>query len=163
MPKIDLDFRPVSYWEDTSPLAAVLQRIKGTRRRAMVRDFVEGRAPALLGDIDAALLEESLDAETRDRLVRFDRHWSAGEYLPDQRPGGVELVRFELRSSMGDVISLSASRKEIGGPITYYAVDEYPEDHDYVVTPETSPSTLTMRELVAMIDGIVCIQQGKCD
>jgi hypothetical protein len=162
MPQIDLDFRPVSYWEDASPLAAVLQRIKGTMRRAMVRDFIEGRAPAALGDIDAALLEESLDAETRERLVSFNRHWSAGEYLPDQRPGDVELVRFELNSSMGDVISLRASRSEVGGPITYYAVDEYPDDHNYVVTPESSPSTLTMRELVAMIDGIVCPEQAEC-
>jgi hypothetical protein len=163
MPQIDLDFRPVSYWEDASPLAAVLQRIKGTMRRAMVRDFIEGRAPAALGDIDAALLEESLDAETRERLVSFNRHWSAGEYLPDQRPGDVELVRFELNSSMGDVISLRASRSEVGGPITYYAVDEYPDDHNYVVTPESSPSTLTMRELIAMIDGIVCPEQAECD
>ena len=163
MPQIDLDFRPVSYWEDASPLAAVLQRIKGTMRRAMVRDFIEGRAPAALGDIHSELLEESLDAETREVLVGFSRDGSAGEYLPDQRPGDVELVRFELRSTMGDVISLRAWRQEVGGPISYYVVDEYPEDHSYVVTPEASPSTLTLRELIAMIDGVVCPEQAECD
>jgi hypothetical protein len=162
MPRVNLTFRPVSYWEDETPVAAVLKRIKGTKRRAMVRDFLEGRAIPPLGDLHSELLEESLDPETRDFFVKMNRHWSAGEFLPDQRPGDVELVRFELNSSMGDVISLRASRQKVGGAITYYAVDEYPDEHHYVVTPETSPRPLTMRELIAMIDGIVCVEQAKC-
>ena len=49
-----------------------------------------------------------------------------GEYLPDSEAGEVEIVRFELESTMADVISLRARLAD--GKIHYRLVDEYETD-----------------------------------
>ncbi len=67
---IDLDFGPQSYWDHADSASAILQNIKGQVRREMVRDFIEGTAPAQLGAIEPELLESEVETEyTATRLT----------------------------------------------------------------------------------------------
>ncbi len=54
----DVDFRPASCWDAADPAATITQNIKGQLRREMVRDFISGDAPAILGEIDDELLRD---------------------------------------------------------------------------------------------------------
>jgi hypothetical protein len=60
---IDYNFRPDSYWTATAnPLEAMLRKMKGRRRREMVRDLYAAGKLEKLGD---SLLSDSLDDEAR--------------------------------------------------------------------------------------------------
>jgi hypothetical protein len=71
-----------------------------------------------------------------------------GEYLPDYRPGEVEIARIELKSTTGDVISIRARKS--GSGISYRVVDEY--DTEFRQARETSARPLTLGELIEFLD-----------
>lgn len=147
---IDLTFRPLSYWAPPDPASAVLQNIKGQMRRRMVRDFLDGTAPAILGDIDPDLLADEVDDHTRRFLGRLHPSWMGGEYLPGYGSGEVEIARIALKSTTGDVISFRARRRTPASPIRYRVVDEY--ETPYTPTRRTSRRPLTLRQLIRFID-----------
>lgn len=157
MPKPDLDFRPASYWDHADPVSAILSGIKGQNRREMARDFITGRAPGWLGEIDAGLLGSSVDDRTRGFLGATDPRWMGGEYLPDYLPGEVEIARLVLDSSTRDVISFRArGRRRTGrNRIRYRVVDEYhePGRARWTCRLASSARPLSLREMIALIDG----------
>ena len=148
-PKFDLDYRPASYTDAADPVAAVLQNVKGHVRRQMIRDFVSGTAPARLGEIDPALLTPAVDEPTRVRLGQVHPSWMGGEYLPDYGKGEIEIARIVLASVTQDVFSIRAKATKRG--YRYRMVDEY--DSTFDIRPRTSRRPLTMRRLIALIDG----------
>jgi len=75
-----------------------------------------------------------------------------GEYLPRMKSAEVEIARISLRSVTGDQISVRARRSS--DRIRYTIVDEYENEYvDYDTRPRTSRAPLSMRRLVAMLDG----------
>ncbi len=142
---IDYEQRPGSYWDDTDVLAALLRNVKGRARREMIRDYwKEGR----LDELDPTLLKDSLDDGEREGLGRIHRVFMGGEYLPDYKPGEVEIARIELRSTTFDVISIRARKS--GRRIRYRVVDEY--EGDFTLARETSYRPLSLGELIEFLD-----------
>lgn len=152
--QIDLQYRPASYWDHAGPVAAIVAGIRGQNRREMARDFVTGHAPDWLGEIDAGLLEDVLDEQTRDALGASHPSWMGGEYLPDCLPGEVEIARIVLASVLQDVISIRARRRRNGRRILYRVVDEYgePGQPGWTCRPASSGHALTLGQLVELIE-----------
>ncbi|RKY18710.1 MAG: hypothetical protein DRQ55_12620 [Planctomycetota bacterium] len=118
-PEFELDFRPDSYRASDDPLIAILSGIKGTARRAMIRDYWEaGR----FDELEPLLLDVTGDAN--QSLGRIHPFFMGGEFLPDVAPGEAVLVRIELQSTTHDVIELRARPLKHGG-IRVRWVDEY--------------------------------------
>lgn len=166
----DLAARPATYWEAPDPLSAILQNIKGTRRRQMIRDIVTGQSrieiatlvgngalteadgkalKQALAEVDPGLLEEALSSENRRALARIHPSFMGGEYLPGYQAGEVEMVRVELASTTADVISLRARRS--GQRIRYRWVDEYHAEFRF--KPQSSVHPLSLGSVIALIDG----------
>ncbi len=142
---IDYGFRPESYWKVTDPLGAILRNVKGTNRRQMIRDYWEaGR----IGELDDSHLLDSLSDEQRERLGRIHPSFMGGEYLPAYRTSEVEIARIELESTTADVISVRAQPANIR--IVYSISDEY--ETEFKVSPAASVQSLTLAELIDMID-----------
>jgi len=140
------EFHPKSYWDTfDDPLQAILNNVKGTNRRQMIRDYWEaGRIEELF---DTHLLDE-LGEEQRSRLGQIHPTFMGGEYLPDYAEREVEIARIELESTTADVISIRA--KKDGERIAYSIVDEY--ETEFSVSPMHSDKPLTLFELVGLID-----------
>ncbi len=154
---IDLDFRPTGYADFDDPVSLALNGIKGQMRREMVRDMLaaEGEKRALydelLGPLDEHLLEERVPEERIQAVSRsLGPAWMGGEYLPDLAGREVEIARVVLASVLGDVFSVRACLVE--GGYRYSMVDEYATD--FRVTPKASPRTLTLGELIGLIDSV---------
>jgi hypothetical protein len=158
MAEPDLLYRPASYWDHAGPASAIVAGIRGQNRREMARDFLAGRAPDWLGEIDAGLLEDVLDEETRDALGASHPSWMGGEYLPDLLPGEVEIARIVLTSVLQDVISLRARRRRGGRRILYRVVDEYgePGEPGWTCRPASSVQPLAMGQLIELIETARC-------
>src|SRR2546426_3695031 len=71
------------------------------------------------------------------------------EFLPDKEPSEVEIALISLESVTGDMIAITAQRR--GARIVYRIVDEYGTRFHF--KPRTSTRTLSMAELVGLIDG----------
>jgi hypothetical protein len=150
----DLDFCPASYWDPADPVSAILVNITGENRRQMVRDFITGQTPEELGEIDAGLLADLVDNDTRRRLGSLHPSWMGGEYLPGYLPGEVEIARIVLQSTTQDVVSIRARRRRGGTRILYRVVDEYEGDLVYSWNIKSSGRPLTFRALLRLIDSI---------
>lgn len=154
---IDLNFRPRSYADFDDPISAVLNGIKGRKRREMIRDMLSAEGDkraaydAALGPIEEEILRESV-ADPSSSLVHrtLGPEWLGGEYLPDLSRREVEIARIELRSTLADVFSLRA--RVAGRRYEYRMIDEY--ESTFELTPATSETTLTLLELVRLIDGV---------
>ena len=158
MPQPDLLYRPASYWDHADPVSAIVAGIRGQNRREMARDFLAGRAPDWLGEIDAGLLEDVLDEETRDALGASHPSWMGGEYLPDLLPGEVEIARVVLASVLQDVISIRARRRRGGRRILYRVVDEYgePGEPGWTCRPASSVQPLATGQVIDLIETARC-------
>jgi hypothetical protein len=156
--QLDLQYRPASYWDHADPVTAIVAGIRGQNRREMARDFLAGRAPDGLGEIDAGLLEDVLDEETRDSLGATHPSWMGGEYLPGLLPGEVEIARIVLTSVLRDVISIRARCRRSGSRVVYRIVDEYgvPGEPGWTCRPASSVRPLTMGQLVDLIETARC-------
>lgn len=151
----DLDFRPKSYWDFEDPLQAILANIKGSRRREMIRDVLTADGPRgealreVLGGLDPALYEESIDADFTSKLTSIHGPtWLGGEYLPNCAPRETEIARVTLESSTQDVYSV---RARSGKRRIYYSiVDEY--QSEWRLERKSSVRPLTMRQLIHLID-----------
>jgi hypothetical protein len=146
----DLNFRPATYWFETNGDYDALSRIKGTYRRSRAKEILEqgGQLPDP-GEGDS-FFAQSLSDSDREQLGRVHPAMMGGEYLPDVEDDSAEIVRQELESVMGDVISIRATRS--GTRINYSIVDEH--GIQYEISPKSSKEPLTMRQLIRMIDGV---------
>jgi len=146
-PFIDYGFRPGSYRLQSAPtLAAALKNVKGTVRRRMIREAWEN---GQYDEMPEELKEAAVSEKVRAAMGRMHPQCMGGEYLPDYAPGEVEIARIELKSTTGDVISIRARTDRDG--IRYRIVDEYGTEFDF--SPRQSELPLSMKELVALIDG----------
>ena len=148
---IDYEFQASSYWEPPAAvLAAVLRNVKGTERRAMIRDyFRQGRLDELLPELTC----DELSQGARERLGRIHPSFMGREYLPGYRPNEVEIVRMEFKSTTADVTSVRArpvGRKKV--KIEYRVVDEYLSD--FTFKPRRSNEPLTLGQLVHSPDNV---------
>lgn len=129
MDDVDYDYAPRTYWpgEWTTELSTT----PGSFHRWVKQGYARESAP-LFGGTPFSL--------------------NAGEYLPGLEESEVEIARVELASATGDVKSVRA-RLGDDDLIHYRVVDEYGW-WDFEVTPESSGSPLTMRELITLIDSV---------
>jgi len=142
---IRYSFRPKSYWKEGDPLSAILRNVMGESRRRMITDYWNaGR----LEELDAALLKDELDSDTRDSLGRIHPSFMGGEYLPGFLPGEVEIARICLQSTTSDVITLRA--RPVPSGIAYRCADEY--DGQFTLPITTSESPLTLLEVIRQFD-----------
>jgi hypothetical protein len=144
--KYDMDFRPGSYWDLSDVVTTMLSRIKGEARKQRARHMLEtGKS----SEYQNFLLAEKLTEQEREAVTRIHPTLMGGEYLPDYNDSEVEIARVALDSTTADVISIRAWRE--GGRIRYRIVDEY--ESTFVHEPTSSERSLSMAELVGLIDG----------
>jgi len=149
VPGIDLEFCPRTYFLPPGIDVTHLAHISGHVRRETARELLA----AGKDDIPPELLAELLDDNLRNLFGSIHPMYMGGEYLPKLAPDEIEIARISLASVTADQISVRARRRKNG--IRYRIVDEYEDcpDTNYVCRPATSRHPLTMRALVAMIDG----------
>ena len=148
VPGIDLEFTPASYFTERDLHLALPSDILGQARRYIARTLMaEGRDPS------PELLEGALSDDDRAAIGRIHPMFMGGEYLPHLQDGEVEIARISLRSVTADQISVRARRSM--GLVSYSIVDEYEGEGlmSYTLDPPTSILPLSMRQLVAMLDG----------
>jgi hypothetical protein len=99
------------------------------------------------------MLAPALSDDERRAIGGVHPMFMGGEYLPQLKEGEVEIARISLESVTADQISVRARRSM--GRISYSIVDEYGDEGimNYTAHPATSILPLSMRELVAMLDG----------
>jgi hypothetical protein len=155
MTDLDLDFRPDSYWSPQTLLGAVLGGVKGDLRRQMITDLMDRGE-----EVGEEFLAENLDRGIRSLLEAQSFRWMGGEYLPDHRPGEVEIARLAVASVTQDVVSIRA--RSAGGRIRYRVVDEYGVG-TWEWAPKSSRRPLTTRGLIGLIDGLALDGEGPPD
>ena len=142
----DLDYGPASYWGPQDLKTYYGSRVKGELRRATaIQDLDEGIA-------DDVVLQPALTDDQRTAAGAFHPWLMGGEYLPNLFPNEVEIARVTLKSTTMDVISIRARHTK--QRIIYRIVDEY-GDMEYVLRPKTSVKPLTLRRVIALLDGAV--------
>ena len=145
--------KPASYWEESNVLQAVLSDVKGARRRELIRSaFQDGE----IDDLDEELLESEFSGNSRTLWERLSPEHMGGEYLPDNKPGEVEIARIELQSTTFDVISIRARMND--GEIQYSIEDEY--ESVFTQPFDSTSEPLKLRELIEFIEGS---EQEDCD
>jgi hypothetical protein len=153
--KIDMNFRPDSYWDED----ALLANVKGEfRRRQILQAINDGE----VDEIPPPILADSLPEHLRDFTGSIHPMLMGGEYLPDYENSEVEIARVALDSTTCDVISVRA-RPE-GKRIRYRVVDEY--SSDYVLEFDQSNKPLTLRKLIQLMDTVESVEfesQGLVD
>lgn len=145
MNKLDMDYRPASYWAEDDPIQVLLSGIKGEARRQIVQQRLESGAT---GDLPEGFLDSQLDEATRRAWGAIHPLMMGGEYLPDDLPGETTIARVALNSMTGDVIEVRA--RPIGEGIGYRVVDEY--ETDFVLPFDSSPLPLTTGEMIKLLD-----------
>jgi len=149
----NLEFRPKSYWDFQDPISGILCNIKGSRRRAFIRDVLaatgDRREQLLrLGSIDSALYEESLFPSLTDEMSRMGPSYMGGEYLPNTLRGEIEIARITLASVTRDVYSIRARQQK--RKFIYRMVDEY--SRIWTLKRRSSTRPLSLGELIHLID-----------
>jgi len=145
--KIDMSFRPDSYWDED----ALLANVKGEfRRRQILQAIDDGE----VDEIPPPILADSLPEHLRNFTGSIHPMLMGGEYLPDYEEGEVEIARVALDSTTCDVISVRA-RPE-GKRIRYRVVDEY--SSDYVLEFDQSNKPLTLRRLIQLMDTVESVE-----
>lgn len=152
---VDLDFRPSGYFWPMNVATHLLATIKGAERRKYVQALIDNHALHELEDFIAA---SSLSEAMRQASGRLHPWYMGGEYLPDLKPNEVEIARITLASTTQDVTSLRAQRGK--HRIYYRVVDEYEGETLTAKTRRTSIRPLTLRQLVAFLDGASCMQES---
>lgn len=151
---IDLEYRPRGYFGRLPLETRLLARVTGYQRREILR-----RHLAAGDDRYPPELEQStLDPAFRTALGRIHPSYMGGEYLPPLASNETEIARVSLASTTADQISVRA--RQLKDAIAYRIVDEYMENEpSYDARPRRSKQPLSLRELVAMIEG-ACADGG---
>jgi hypothetical protein len=146
--RIDLSFRPDSYWPESRTPEQLLARIKGRVRRELARRIL---AEDGFAGLTAFLAREELPDEERRLWGLQHPSCFGGEYLPSVAAEAVEIARISLASVLDDVISVRAIRKPTR--ITYAVVDEY--ETKFTPPIQWSKAPLTLGQLIEVIDETV--------
>lgn len=144
---IEFTYQPSSYFFPISARKFLLSTIKGTeRRREIARLFETGNEKEIQDWMAHSALEDSI----RNYVGSINPRFMGGEYLPDLDEGEVEIARFELDSTTGDVANILARRR--GKRIYYRLTDEYHDKCAFKTSPLWSTSPLTLGRLILMIE-----------
>ena len=143
---IDLNFTPTGYFTARDLHLALPSDIQGQARRNLAREFA-AQGKELPPELTAPMLSE----DARRAWGAIHPTLMGGEYLPPMQDQEVEIARISLASVTGDQISVRARRTPEG--IAYSIVDEYEGEDGYELSPKTSAAPLSLRQLVAMLDG----------
>ena len=147
---IELNYRPASYFWPLGLGTHLLSRVKGARRKAALKDLIDGGRAE---DVPDLIAKSALSDEERTAFGRIHPDFMGGEYLPDIGDQEVEIARITLASTTSDVTSVYARRDK--HRIRYRVVDEY--DGEMLTGPgpttRTSIKPLTLKELVKFFDG----------
>jgi hypothetical protein len=150
--KINLKFRPESYWIWPSYISP---SIKGNARRAAL---AEAAAVGKLEGVPASFFADSLSSE--DLANGNGPGYITGEYLPNLRPGEVEIARVTVNSMFDDAPGMSGSAMEVSsirarpkaGGIAYrIATESGVMANRYTASPDWSEQPLTLEELVDLM------------
>jgi hypothetical protein len=143
----DYDFRPDSYFDEVDPHTLTVASILGEeRRKDVARRLKEGGwDPVAFGDF----VEPKLDDDIRKLIGGAHPRFMGGEYPPGLGQDEIEIARIVFASVMQVVTSIRARRE--GRRIVYRVEDEYETDFTSFQTDSEKP--LTLRELIALIDG----------
>ena len=147
--KIDLGFRPTSYWKHPGRKRA---NIKGTLRRHIV---AEDKALGVTNQ-EPELLADSISDPMKDVLQRLHPALRGGEDLPDTPRGEVEIARLAYTQTVHCEVTSIRARRE-GGRIHYRVVDEY--ETPITCGREWSDEPLTLGELIDLIEDS---SDGEC-
>jgi hypothetical protein len=121
--KIDLKYRPHSYFWAKEIGVQLSSQIKGAERKVLFESLVaQGRGD----EIDELLSKPVLSIDERQSFGRYHPHFMGGEYLPDRTGEEVEIARITIASTTRDVTSVYASQG--AKRIHYRVVDEYDGD-----------------------------------
>jgi hypothetical protein len=119
-PKIDLRYRPRTYFRPQKLEAYILSKVKGAVLRKKLRAlFDEGRH----ADVRQLADDLAFSASDRKALESIHPMYMGRNYLPDAEDGEVEIARISIRSTTFDVTSVYARTED--GTIHYRVVDEY--------------------------------------
>lgn len=117
---IDLNARPASYFRPQALEDYVLSRVKGAVVKAHLRELL---ASDRHDEVARLLREEGVPEDEVRALGGIHPLYMGGNYLPNPRPGEVEIARIFIESTTGDVTAVYAQQHE--GRIRYRVVDEY--------------------------------------
>ena len=117
---IDLEYRPSSYFRPQPLEEYVLSRVKGAVVKAHLRELL---AADQHDEVARLLREEGVPEDEVRALGGIHPLFMGGNYLPNPRPGEVEIARIFIESTTGDVTAVYAQPHE--GRIRYRVVDEY--------------------------------------
>ena len=140
--RIDVSFRPVSYFQAQTAASRILTKVSGTARRdALERAIAEGR----LHEAPHVLPKPSLAGQERRAIGALGPRFMGGEYLPVKTDDEVEIARVEIASTTGDVTSVFA--RQAGHVLQFRVVDEYGGETLTEDSKTTSQRPLTLGEL----------------
>jgi hypothetical protein len=140
----DRNYRPRSYWGPQDVKVHFGSRIKGELRRKAAEQQLD------LGVAEEGVLKSALDEGERIAAGRVHPRFLGGEFLPDLYPNEVEIARVVLDSTTLDVISIRA--KHTKQRLKYSVVNEY--DSDFQFSPKSSTRTLTLGQIIDLIEGM---------
>jgi hypothetical protein len=141
--RLDLSYRPTSYFWATDHHIPLVSGIKGQERRKLYELALE-HGPADFVEPD--LQQHALSEDQRQALGRIHPAFMGGEYLPSTRGREVEIARITIASTTQDVTSVYA--RQVGQRISYTIVDEYGGETIEGRATRTSTRPLTLVQLV---------------
>ena len=142
---LDLSWRPESYWSPSSLLDSLGGSVSGTRRREILGSLLEAGE---VFPVVQQLLNEHLQHETRTVWGAIHPSYLGGEYLPERKPGEVEIARLDLQTVTADAISVRAYPTKTR--IYYRIVNEY--NRRYNCRPRWSKQPLSLGQLIDLIN-----------
>ncbi len=145
--KIDLDFRPETYFLPLNLEAYVLSHVSGFQRREMLRAALDDNE---IDTVCALLTDSELEEALRERLFKSHPVFLSGEFLPRREEGEVEIARITLDSTTYDVTCVYARFED--GIFHFRVVDEYEGETLSGPARCTSDKPLTLGELVEFFD-----------
>ena len=145
--RINLDFRPATYFWPLDLKTHLLSHVKGAQRRAALK-------AAIGSDEFAQAFERIGHSELPDEMreAHFSIHpaFLGGEFLPARGESEVEVARITIASTTSDVTSVYARFED--GLLHYRVVDEYEGETLSGPAACTSDKPLTLGELVEFLD-----------
>ena len=140
---IDYDFRPNTFWISAPELLkAILRKVKGRKRRKMIRDYY---VTAKLDELYDELLSNIPDEDARKLLPKLHSTFTG-------KREEVEIATVALIGSQNEEVT-TLWAKRAGGRIKYRIPDsEYDEVYD--VPQQTSVRPFSLRELIVFLDSV---------
>jgi hypothetical protein len=150
MTKLNIKYRPETYWPDSLTPDQLFSRILGKERQEIARYIYSEQG---FSGLTSFIAREELSKKEREEWGAIHPNFMGGEYLPALEKGEVEIVHFSLASVTSDQISIRA--KQEGEIIKYIVVSEYDDDgtSQYQMPFNESDDPLTLEALINLIDG----------